>query len=152
MAGGRRSKYESNILPYLDYIDKQLNNGATEKQVAKSLNISYASWNNYKLQFKELADLCAKPRCQLVDQLRGKLVERALGTKVEEKKTYIKQDNDGKETKYTEITIKELPPDTTAIFGALNLYDKDYVKDRKNYELKQQELELRKQLNENSSW
>lgn len=151
MAGGRKSKYESHIKPYLTKINEWLNNGASEKQVAKNLGIAYSSWNNYKVLYKELYDICSKPRAALVDNLRGALVTRALGCKVEEKKTYIKEESGGKKTKYTEITVKELPPDTTAIFGALNLYDEDYVKDRKNYELKQQELEIRKQMT-NGSW
>jgi hypothetical protein len=52
----------------------------------------------------------------------------------------------------TKIVTKQALPDTTAIFGALNIYDKDYVKDRKQYELKQQELELRRMSAEMKDW
>lgn len=149
---GRKSKYYKQVQPFLDDIDKWLNNGATEEQCAKALRVAYSSWSNYKNQFQELKDLCDKPRVGLVLNLRGALVNRALGMKVEEKKTYIKSNAKTGETKYTEITVKEIPPDTNAIYGALNIYDPDYVKDKKNYELKQEELQLRKQLAEADNW
>lgn len=152
---GRGSKYETHIQPKLEEIDKLLNDGASEKQVAASLGVSYASFNNYKNQHKELADLCSKPRTRLVEDLRSALVKRALGYEYEEMESYIKQEIDpdtkeptGKKYMHTKIVKKQMPPDTTAIFGALNIYDNEYVKDKKNYELKQQELELRKQMAE----
>lgn len=149
---GRKSLYESHIKPYLDKIDTWLNEGASEKQVANNLGIGYSTWNKYKLEFQELADVCNKPRAALVDGLRSALVKKAMGFTYEEKKTYIKRDSEGNEYKYTEITTKQSLPDTTAIFGALNIYDPDYVKDRKQHELKQQELELKRLHAERDSW
>lgn len=145
---GRKGKYETHVLPFLDKIDKMLNEGASEKQVAEALNISYAAWNNYKVQYKELGELCSKPRTKLIENLRSALVKRALGFTYEEKKQYITEDDLGNKKKHTEITTKQALPDTTAIFGALNIYDPEYVKDKKAHELKEQELELRKQMAE----
>lgn len=144
---GRKDRYLTHIEPYFAEIDNLLNDGASEEQVANKLGIAYSTWNKYKQQHEDFRNLCNKPRAKLIEKLRSRLVDRALGMKVEEKKTYIKDDGD-KKVKYTEITVKELPPDTTAIFGALNIYDKEYVKDRAQYELKQQELELRKKMAE----
>lgn len=149
---GRGSKYETHIEPFFEKIDKMLNDGASEKQVAESLGISYGSWNNYKTKYPQFKELCEKPRTRLVDDLRSALVKRALGFTYEEKKQYITEDANGKKKKHTEITTRQALPDTTAIFGALNLYDPDYVKDRKMHELKQQELELRKEIAENKDW
>ena len=149
---GRNGKYEKYVKPYFEKIDKLLNDGASEKQVADSLDISYASWNNYKRDYPELKELCEKPRTKLVEDLRSALVKRALGFSYEEKKQYITEDEQGNKKKHTEITTKQALPDTTAIFGALNIYDPDYVKDKKQHELKQQELELRKMIAENKDW
>lgn len=149
---GRESKYEKFVAPYFEKIEKLLNDGASEEQVALSLGISYASWNNYKVRYKEFKELCDKPRTRLVEDLRSALVKRALGFSYEEKKQYITEDEDGKKKKHTEITTKQALPDTTAIFGALNIYDPDYVKDKKQHELKQQELELRKMIAETRDW
>lgn len=149
---GRPSRYDKQVKPFLNQIDTWLNNGATEKQIAEALNVAYSSWNNYKNQFKELKDICNKPRVGLILDLRGALVKSAMGQTVEEKKTYIKRDQNGNESKYTEITQKVIPPNITAIFGALNLYDPEYVKDKKAYELKREELELRKELAKEQLW
>lgn len=149
---GRKSLYYKQVQPFLAQIDAYLNNGATEKQVAEALNVAYSSWNNYKTQFPELKELCDKPRVNLILDLRGALVKEALGYTYEEKKTYIKKDEDGNESRYTEITQKYARPVTNAIFGALNIYDPDYVKDRANHDLKREELELKKELAKEQLW
>lgn len=156
---GRKSKYESHVKPHFEQIDKWLNNGASEKQCAENLGIAYATWNNYKTKYSEFYELCSKPRTTLVDDLRSALVKRALGFEYEEKKQFITQEVDpvtkkpvGKPVMKTEIYTKKALPDTTAIFGALNIYDEDYVKDRKQYELKQQELELRRLSSAAKDW
>ena len=156
---GRKSKYETHVKPYFEQIDKWLNNGASEEQCAVNLGISYASWNNYKNKYDDFRALCEKPRANLVEDLRSALVKKALGFTYEEKEQYIKQEVDpvtkrpiGKPIMHTRIVTKQALPDTTAIFGALNLYDEDYVKDKKQYELKQQELELRRLSAEAKDW
>lgn len=149
---GAKGKYETHVKPFFGKIDELLNKGASEKQVADALGISYASFNNYKRDYPELNKLCSKPRTELIGELRSALVKRALGFTYEEKKQYITEDEDGKKRKHTEITTKQALPDVTALFGALNIYDPDYVKDKKQYELKQQELELRKMIAETKDW
>ena len=145
---GRKNKYQSYVKPHFKDIEKWLNNGASERQVAEALGISYASFNNYKRDYPELRELCEKPRVGVILELRSALVRRALGFSYEEKKQYITEDDEGGKKKHTEITTKQALPDTTAIFGALNLYDPEYVKDKKAHELKEQELELRRQMAE----
>lgn len=149
---GRKGKYETHVLPFFDMIDKNLNDGASEKQVAETLGISYAAWNKYKQDYPELRELCNKPRTKLIDDLRSALVKRALGFTYEEKKQYITEDEDGHKKKHTEITTRQALPDCTAIFGALNLYDPEYVKDKKAHELKEQELELRREMAERDNF
>ncbi len=145
---GRKGKYETHIKPFFDKIDKMLNDGASEKQCAEALGVSYPAWNKYKQDYTELRELCGKPRTKLIEDLRSALVKRALGFTYEEKKQYITEDEDGHKKKHTEITTKQALPDTTAIFGALNIYDPEYVKDKKAHELKEQELELRREMAE----
>lgn len=149
---GRKGKYETHIKQFFDKIDKMLNDGASEKQCAEALGVSYPAWNKYKQEYSEFRELCSKPRTKLIEELRSALVKRALGFTYEEKKQYITEDEDGKKKKHTEITTKQALPDTTAIFGALNIYDDEYVKDKKAHELKQQELELRREMAELKNW
>lgn len=148
---GRKSKYQV-IKDNFSYIDKQLNNGASEKQVAKALGIAYSTWNKYKEEYKEFKDLCNKSRVELVENLRSALVKKAIGFTYEEKKTYIRRDSEGNEYKYTEVTTKQSLPDTTAIFGALNIYDDSYVKDKKAHELREREVKLKEEEAKKNNW
>ena len=43
---GRKDKYESIIKPHLKDINEWLNDGASEKNIAKKLGIEYSTWNN----------------------------------------------------------------------------------------------------------
>ena len=130
-----------------------LNDGASEKQIAECLGISYAAWNKYKVDYPALGELCGKPRTRLIDDLRSALIKKALGMKVEKKKIYSKKDEDGKEVKYTEITIDELPPDVAAINLALKNYDRDnWANDPQSLQIKREELQLKKELAEFKEW
>lgn len=143
---GRPSKYDSHIKPHLAQIKKWAEQGATEKQIAKQLGVAYSSFCLYKTKYSELSEILKqKDMKPLVEELRGALVKRALGFEYKEKKEYIKEDPEtGLKSKYLEITTKQSLPDTTAIFGALNIYDPEYVRDKKNHELREKDYELRK--------
>ena len=91
---GRNGKYETHVKPFFDKIEKMLNEGASEEQVAKALGVSYSSFNNYKNKFPELNELCTKPRTELIGELRSALVKKALGFTYEEKKQYITEDEE----------------------------------------------------------
>lgn len=148
MAAGRPSKYESHIKPHFDQIKKWAEQGATERQIAKQLGVAYSSFCLYKNKYTEFSDLLKqKDMNPLVEELRGALVKKALGFEYKEKKEYVKTDPDtGQPTKYIEVITKQSLPDTTAIFGALNIYDPDYVKDKKNHDLREKDYELRKAI------
>ena len=150
MGAGRPSKYETHIKPHLDQIKKWAEQGATEKQIAQQLGVAYSSFCLYKNKFPELSEtLKEKDMSHLVEELRSALVKKAIGFEYKEKKEYIKEDPDtGQKAKYLEITTKQSLPDTTAIFGALNIYDPEYVRDKKNYELREKDYKLRKSIAE----
>lgn len=148
MAAGRPSKYETHVKPHLEQIKKWAEQGATEKQIAKELGIAYSTFCDYKNKYSELSVILKeKDMKPLVEELRSALVRRAIGFEYKEKKEYVRIDPlTGKKSKYLEITTRQSLPDTTAIFGALNIYDKSYVRDRANHELRKQDIELRKAL------
>lgn len=151
---GRPSKYETNIKPYFDQIKKWLEQGATERQIAKQLGVAYSTYNAYKVKYSEFAELIkTKDMKPLVEELRSALVKRALGFEYKESKSYwripkgsVKKED--AECIYKEEYKKYQPPDTTAIFGALNIYDPEYVRDKKNHELREKDYELRKAIAE----
>ena len=153
MAGGRKNKYDTHVKPYFDDIKKALERGVEEKKIADGLGVSSSSWCEYKNKYSEFAELFKKVDVSnILERLESALMKSAEGFTYEEKKQYITEDEDGNKKKHTEITTKYQPPNVTAIFGAFNRFDPNYVKDRAYFELKQQELELRKSIAENDDW
>ena len=141
----RPSKYESHVKPYFKDIKNAIERGVEEKQIAENLGISQCSWCDYKNKYSEFSELFKNRDVSLIlERLDSALLKIAEGYEYQEKKQYIKKDVDGEKVTYTEITTKHHPPNVTAIFGAYNRFDPNYIKDKAYYELKQQELEIKR--------
>lgn len=150
---GRKSAYETTIKPRFSDISDWLKNGATEKQIAENLGVSYSTFNKYKAENKEFAEFIKKGRKTLVLQLRGALVKKALGFEYTEKKKYSKRDPDGQVYQYVEETTKTALPDVAALNLCLKNYDpEDWANDPQQLALKRQELELKRELAEKDNW
>lgn len=150
---GRKGIYDTKIKPRFNDIKSWLEDGATERQVAEQLGISYSSLNKYKAEKKEFMELLKNiDRSKIVSDLRGALLKRALGFK-ETTKKYYKKEEDGKVVSYTEIHEQYYPPDVAAINLSLKNYDKDnWSNDWQSYNIKKEELELKKKLAEQNIW
>ena len=141
----RPNKYESHIKPYLQDIKDALERGVEEKKIAQSVGVSVSAWCDYKKRFTEFSEVFKrKDTSEILKQLDSALLKLALGFEYEKKKQYITTDADGKTKKHTEIIKGFQSPNVTAIFGAYNRFDPNYIKDKAYYELKQQELELKR--------
>lgn len=148
-AAGRKSKYETHIKPHFAEIKAAHDRGVDEKEIAKSLGVGTSAWCEYKKKYTEFAELLKRDDDkvkEILDKLDSALIKSACGYEYEEKKQYITEDENGNKKKHTEITQRHQPPNVTAIFGAYNRFDKNYKKDAAYYELKKQELEVRKAL------
>lgn len=144
---GRKSAYDTHIAPHLDEIREAARAGATLDEIASALNIAKSTLSKYKNEKTELSDAFACGRANIVIKIRGALLKKALGYEYQEKKQYIKKDEDGEQVTYTEITTKHQPPSETAGAMLLRNYDDGWLdKDSITTQLKQQELELRKAI------
>lgn len=151
----RRTSWEKVILPNRKNIEALVENGASERQICAELDISMKTWIEQKNKHPEIQEWIEKPRAILVGKLKGALVSRALGYEYEEEVTEIKRDLDthgkptGRQYVYTRKIKQFAPPDTTAIFACLKIYDKDnidYDDKAQMIKLKKDELELKKQV------
>ena len=141
----RPNKYESHIKPHLKEIKEALERGVEENKIAKELGVSISAWCDYKNKFSEFTEVFKnKDVSGILTRLDSALMRIAEGYEYTEKKQYIKKDKNGESVTYTEITTKQQPPNVTAIFGAYNRFDPNYVKDKAYFELKQQELEIKR--------
>lgn len=172
MARGRKSRYETCVKPRLREIEQWIGNGVTQQQVSKNLGIAYSTFNDYKLKYQELSEIIKKARINTVIELRGALVKKACGYEYEEKKVVTTTINfPGKIKKVleeagldveklekpklvrTEATTKRIPEDVAAINLALKNFDREnWSNDWKAYELKKEELNLKKEKAQNESW
>lgn len=150
---GRPSIYETEILPHLDKIREAVKKGATIKEIADALGIAESTLYKYKNEKTELNKAFTCGRANIVIEIRGALLKKALGYEYEEKKQYIKKDENGESVTYTVITTKHQPPSETAGAMLLRNYDNSWLdKDNITTQLKQQEFELRKTMAESNNF
>lgn len=148
---GRKSKYDTEVKPYIADIRKAVEAGATVEEIAKAFGINKSTLYKYKAEKKELADAFVRGREKIIFDIKGALLKKALGYDYEEKKQYITEDADGNKKKHTEITTRHMPPSETAGAMLLRNYDAGWLdKDNISTQLRQQELELKKAIAENS--
>lgn len=149
---GRKNAYETMIKPRFDDVSEWLRNGATERQIADNLGVGYSTFNKYKAEIKEFRELLKNGRKSLVLQLRGALVQRALGQTYTEKKKYKRKEN-GVVVEYEEETTRVALPDIAALNLCLKNYDADeWANDPQQLKLKRDELEFKKKQAENDGW
>lgn len=151
----RKTNWEKVLLPNKDKIKQLAADGASERQIAAVLHLSMTCWIESKKKHPEIDEWISEPRAILVGKLKGALVSRALGYEYEEEVTEIKRDLDssgkptGRQYVYTRKIKQFAPPDTTAIFACLKIYDKDnidYDDKAQMIKIKKDELELKKQV------
>ena len=142
------------ITDNLEKIKEWKRNGATDEQICKALDITTSNWYKHLSENKELYDAIKNARQSLALDLRGELARQAFKHTLETKKQYIKHDLEtGHKTQYTEITTKEVDGNIGAAHLLLKNIDAAHWKENwDSYEFKKQELEIRKQLAENSAF
>ena len=144
---GRKSKWESHVLPRLEEVEKMALT-MTEEQIAKTLGIGVSNYYEYKKKYPELREAVKKGRMSLVLDLKSTLIQKAKGFKYEEKKIIKERGVVVKE----EIIQKSALPDLGSIHLLLKNYDPHWSNDPKALELKKEELELKKKQVEENSW
>ena len=148
-----RDKYTTHVKPFLEQIKDLKAHGATERQIANELNISYASFNNYKEKHKELKDVLLDANEKLVSDIKGTLYRRATGYFINEEKKTIINDSNGNMKEKKEVTQKYITPDVGAAVILLKNYDDTFVNDDKETrDRKKKELELKIKNSEKEDW
>lgn len=150
---GRKSVYDTKIKPRLKEIKEAVKNGATVDEIANALGVAKSTLHKYKSEKPELMDAFTHGRAKIIIDIRAALLKKALGYQYEEKKQYIRKDENGNDVTYTEITTKHQAPSETAGAMLLRNYDDKWLdKDNVTMKLKKQELELRKAIADNNNF
>lgn len=146
---GRKSIYESVILPHIDEIRKAVSAGATAKEIATGLGIAESTLNRYKAEKKELKAAFARGREEVIIEIKAALLKKALGFEYTEEKSVARHDKDGDAVVMVESYKRYSPPSETAAGMLLRNYDKEWRdQDKTSVELRKQEHDLRKAIAE----
>lgn len=126
--------------------------GATDEQICNQLGVSRSTWYKHIKENPHISDAIKTGQQFFVLELKGELARKAFKHTLETKKQYIKHDLEtGHKTQYTEITTKEVDGDTGALHLLLKNLDKEnWSENWQTYDLKKQELELRKEMADNN--
>lgn len=146
---GAKSKYETCVKPYLDEINRKVRQGVIEEDIAKSLNISVATLNNYKKQHPEFAEALSKDKGKdVLQKLINAGIEGATGYFKEEEVTTIILVGDDNEVakKQKVITKKWFPPNPTLNIYYTKFYGKDegFTTDPLKHELEKAKFDFEK--------
>lgn len=124
--GGRPSKYETHVKPYLKQIEQWVRNGLTEEEIAMKCNVAYSTFREYKKQYSALADALKSNR-ELADlEVEAALFKRAIGYEYNE----VTKELVNGELVVTKVVTKQVPPDTTAQIFWLKNRKPDVWRDR----------------------
>lgn len=126
--------------------------GATDQQICKQLGVSLSTWYKHIKENSHISDTIKTGQEFFVLELKGELARKAFKHTLKTVKTYKKKDLvTGHETQYTEILKKEVDGDTGALHLLLkNLDRENWSENWQNYDLKKQELEIKKEQAENN--
>ena len=150
---GRPNAWTEKIEPRKDDIVEWARAGATNKEVAEALGIGYSTFCDHLSKNKDFSDSLKQAKLSGVPMVKLALYKRALGFEYEEKKTYMKKDENGVTMTYTEITKKQALPDVGAIQTYLRNNTENFRdKSKFDYDFKEMELELKKTTIENQNF
>lgn len=137
---------------HLEQIKEWKKLGATDEQICNQIGMSRSTWYKHLKENPHISDAIKTGTQFFVLELKGELARKAFKHTLETKKQYVKHDLEtGHKTQYTEITTKEVDGDTGALHLLLKNLDKDnWSENWQTYDLKKQELELRKEMAENN--
>ncbi len=146
---GRKGKYETHVQPNLDWINEQVRNGVIEEEIAKELNISKATLNNYKQAHPEFAEALSSNRGKdVLQKLINAGIEAATGYYKEEETTTIVLVGDDNEVgkKQKVISKKWFPANPTLNIYYTKIFGKDegFTSDPLKFELDKAKLDFEK--------
>lgn len=168
---GRKSKYETHVKPNFPAI-MEMCRTMTETQIAEQLGVGASTFQYYKTEFPELANVLKKGRQNLVAELRSALIKKAKGYEYVETKEvtervkwpdaiytamidagFTPEEIGQSRIVKTEVAHKQMAPDVAAINLALKNYDKEnWANDPQMLDIRKKELKLREKQIEQNIW
>lgn len=160
----RKSAYEKVIKPNFPKIEQMLQNGQTEKTIARTIGIAYSTWNKYKAEVEEFSELILKSREKPVQNLIDSMYQSGLGfsktiKRMQKCKTVLYNPETGKKLKEFEemVPYEEeiyIPPNFQAARFLILNWGKElgYSTDPAMLDLKEREFKHKQEMEKNNIW
>jgi len=151
------SKYDTHVKPRLDEIKQWVEDGATDTEMIKALEVSRPAFYKYIKQHEELDQIIKEGRTAKVKELKAVLFKKALGGQRVSKEEYELDKGTGEMVLVKQIIAND-PANLTAIMILLKHWDKNengtckWSNEPAAIEIKQKELELKREIAEENNW
>jgi len=152
-----KSKYDTHVKPRLDEIKQWVEDGATDTEMIKALEVSRPAFYKYIKQHEELDQIIKEGRTAKVKELKAVLFKKALGGQRVSKEEYELDKSTGEMVLVKQIIAND-PANLTAIMILLKHWDKNedgtckWSNEPAAIEIKQKELELKREIAEENNW
>lgn len=151
------SKYDTHVKPRLNEIKQWVEDGATDTEMIKALEVSRPAFYKYIKQHEELDQIIKEGRTAKVKELKAVLFKKALGGQRVSKEEYELDESTGEMVLVKQIIAND-PANLTAIMILLKHWDKNedgtckWFNEPAAIEIKQKELELKREIAEENNW
>lgn len=152
---GRRSKYETDVLPRLDEVRQWAGDGVLDKDIAANLGISNTTICKYKNEHPEFAKAIKEGRKRSVAQIKRALFLSATGYDFTEMTETEEPDENGTMALVRRVRVtKHAHPNPASGMILLKQWARDegWTNDPQQLALRKQELELKRQHMEEGEW
>lgn len=152
-----KSKYDTHVKPRLNEIKQWVEDGATDTEMIKALEVSRPAFYKYIKQHEELDQIIKEGRTAKVKELKAVLFKKALGGQRVSKEEYELDKGTGEMVLVKQIIAND-PANLTAIMILLKHWDKNedgtckWSNEPAAIEIKQKELELKREIAEENNW
>jgi transcriptional regulator with XRE-family HTH domain len=153
---GAKNRYERDVKPYLEEINRKVRQGVTEAAIAQALGISVATLSNYKNKYPEFKDALSKNKgVEVLQQLVNAGIKAGTGYFENNETTTVIIDDNGKPSKKQKVVNKVWYPPNPALnkFYVLNFgKNEGYNSEPLDYELKKARQELDEAIRKAENW
>mgnify|MGYP002541934970 CR=1 FL=1 len=156
---GRKSSYDTVILPNKEKIVELLSEGYSERDVAKKIGVSYSTWKKYKNKMEAFSALILTTREKEIKELEKSMYIQALGfTKTVKKAMKLKvveydectgkKKREEEKIEFYEEEIYIPPSQSAGAFLLKNWAKEKYSNNPAELQQKKEELEYKRTLEE----
>lgn len=141
------------VPPNIEKIKEWLSQGVPEKDIAKTLGVSYSTWRKWKKENDTLSALFDTVEVMSrVETLENTMFKLAIGFSIEKKSSKVVKNADGSERIDEGVETVYYPPNFNALRFLLTNWSDNYSNDPALIRQRREEFEHKKKIDELNNW